>query len=296
MLKDNLKLRSFLFVPAHNCKFIEKIVDCSADGIILDVEDGVPPVKRAEARENIRYYHEKGLLKKCNNVFIRINPIETEEFIKDIDELTLKDIDGFMPSKISSAKGVLYLTSIIDYIERKKMYEPNKFKLAPLIETAEAVENVNEIAKTSQRVVALCFGGEDYLNDLGSIYTYQESAFTYPRAKIVNAARANNILPIDTPYLGIKKLEDFEKRSIEAYKNGFAGGLVLSPRQIEIANKSFTPDEEKVSDSRRVIDAVRKASESGVSGVAMLEEIMVGPPMRKRAENVLRQIGEIDEG
>ena len=78
-----------------------------------------------------------------------------------------------------------------------------------------------------------------------------------------------------------------------AYKNGFAGGLILTPRQIDAANEAYSPDEEKIALSRRVVDAVRQANENGVSGVAMLDGTMlVGPPMRKRAETVLKQIGE----
>lgn len=77
-----------------------------------------------------------------------------------------------------------------------------------------------------------------------------------------------------------------------AYKNGFAGCFILSPRQIDAANEAFTPDEAKVALSRRVIEAVLQANKDGVSGVAMLDGTMVGPPMRKRAETVLKQIGE----
>ena len=164
-----------------------------------------------------------------------------------------------------------------------------------MIETTKAVDNVSEIAKASSRLVALCFGGEDYLNDLGSVFTYQESAFVYPRAILVNAARANGLLPIDTPYLDIKDIDGFKEHCVIAYKNGFAGGLILSPRQIEAANTAYTPDEEKVNLSKRVIDAVRQANEEGVSGVAMLDGTMVGPPMRKRAETVLKQIGEVSD-
>ena len=161
-----------------------------------------------------------------------------------------------------------------------------------MIETTKSLENIHEIAKASDRLVALCLGGEDYLNDLGSVYTYQESALAYPRAILVNTARANGLLPIDTPYLNIKDVEGFKANETLAYKNGFAGCLILNPKQIEAANEAFTSDAEKVELSRRVIAAVKEASETGTSGVAMLDGGMVGPPMRKRAETVMKQIGE----
>ena len=290
MLEDTLKLRSFMFLPAHNRKFLDKAIESNADAVILDLEDGVPPSKRAEARENIRIYSENGLLNSRKNVFIRTNPINTDDFIRDIDELTLPSIDGFMPSKIDTAEDIAFFDRLLSFYERKKGLPQGKYKLAPLIETTKAVDNISQIAAASDRLVALCLGGEDYLNDLGSVFTYQESALAYPRAILVNAARANHLLPIDTPYLDIKNVEGFSNNETLAYKNGFAGCLILSPRQIDAANKAFSPEPEVVELSRRVVEAVRQASEEGVSGVAMLDGTMVGPPMRKRAETVLKQI------
>lgn len=292
MLESSLRLRSFMFLPAHNQKFLDKAIHCEADAIILDLEDAVPPQKRMEARENIAHYDDQRLLDQRKNVFIRINPMETVDFIEDIFSLTLPSIDGFMPSKINDADDVKFLDRLLSMIERKKGMPDGKYKLAPLIETARALENVYEIAKCSSRMVALCLGGEDYLNDIGSVYTYQQSALAYPRAEVVNAARACHLLPIDTPYVDISDLEGFKENEITAYKNGFAGCLILSPRQIQSANEAFSPDPEKIDFSKRVIEAVRNANQSGQSGVAMLDGAMVGPPMRKRAETVLEQAGE----
>lgn len=280
-------------MPAHNRKFLDKAIESNADAVIFDLEDGVPPFKRAEARENLISYNEQGLLDQRKNIFIRINPIETEDFIADIDHLTMTSIDGFMPSKVYTEKDIEFIDRLLDFYERKKGYMVGKFKLVPLIETTQALDNISEISRASSRLVALCLGGEDYLNDLGSVFTYQETALVYPRAMLVNAARAHGLLPIDTPYLDIKDVEGFKAHCTVAYKNGFAGCLILSPRQIEAANEAFTPDEEKVLLSRRVIEAVQQASTEGISGVAMLDGTMVGPPMRKRAETVLKQIGEV---
>ena len=256
------------------------------------MEDGVPPFKRDEAREIISSYCEQGLFDQRQNIFVRINPIDTMDFIADIDKLTLNCIDGFMPSKVDTAKDIEFIDRLLDFYERKKSISSGKFKLEPLIETTKALENISEIAKSSKRLVALCLGGEDYLNDLGSVFTYQETALVYPRSILANVARANGLLPIDTPFLDIRDIDGFRQRCITAFKNGYAGGLILSPRQIDAANEAFSPDEEKVALSRRVIASVKEASEQGISGVAMLDGTMVGPPMRKRAETVLQQIGE----
>lgn len=288
-LRMDILLRSFMFVPAFNRKFIEKALMSNADAIILDMEDSVPRDKRADARKMILEYGEKGMLHK-KKVFIRINEIESMDFVTDISELVIDAITGFMPSKINCADDIIFLDRLLTFMERKNGLEAEKLLLAPLIETTRALAEVQEIAFASPRLVALCFGGEDYLNDLGSVYTYQASALVVPRALIANAARSAGLLPIDTPYIDIADIAGFEKAERQAYENGYAGCLVLSPRQIEAANRAFMPDNDQVIHSEEVIKAVQRAVNEKDSSIAMMDGKMTGPPMRKRAEAVIRQM------
>lgn len=287
-MQEKILLRSFMFLPAYNTRFIDKALESDADALILDMEDSVPASQRQLARENIIQYSEKGLLDK-KNIFIRINEFNTKDFAEDITQLTVQGVNGFMPSKVQSAEDIVFIDKLLSVLEIKNNMEKGTFKLTPLIETTSALMNINEIAKSSRRLLALCFGGEDYLNDLGSTYTYQESAFVVPRSLIATAARAEGLLPIDTPYLNIPDLQGFEERETEAYKNGFAGCLILNPKQIDSANRVFSPTKEKVEYSKKVIEAVKIAESENQSGVAMLDGAMVGPPMKKRAQTVLEQ-------
>lgn len=54
-------LRSMLFVPAYNEKFLDKAAKSEADAIIFDLEDAVPPAKRKEARDTLGKYLSVGL-------------------------------------------------------------------------------------------------------------------------------------------------------------------------------------------------------------------------------------------
>ena len=290
----DMLLRSFMFVPAYNRKFIEKALGSDADAIILDMEDSVPQDKRSEARHIIREYGAQKRLKEKKS-FIRINPMGTPDFVEDISGLVIDGLAGFMPSKVYDAGDIVFMDRLLTFMEMKNGLEPGKLCLAPLIETTGALANVQEIACASPRLAALCFGGEDYLNDLGSVYTYQASALVVPRALIANAARSAGLLPIDTPYVDIADLEGFEKAERRAYENGYAGCLVLNPGQIEAANRAFSPDGDKVAYSRRVIEAVRASEKEKGSSVVMLDGGMVGPPMRKRAEAGLRQMEMIEK-
>lgn len=287
-------LRSFMFLPAHNRRFIDSALRGDADAIILDLEDAVPPARRAEARRNIAEYSAAGRLEQ-KRVFIRVNPIGTADFVKDIDDLTLPGVDGFMPSKIRCGGDIVFLDGLLSFFETKKDMEQGGFLLAPLIETAGAVGDVDGIARASGRLVALCLGGEDYLNDLGSVCAYQPSALLHARAVLVNAARARGLLPIDTPYLDISDIGGFERRCAESFRSGFAGSLILNPGQIAPANRGYLPDAETKEHAERVLAAVEAANRSGAAGVAMLDGAMVGPPLAKRAEAVLRLLKQAED-
>lgn len=288
-IRMDILLRSFMFVPAYNRKFIEKALVSNADAIILDMEDAVPGDKRADARKMILEYGKTGKFQQ-KKIFIRINEMESMDFVADISELVIDSIAGFMPSKICGADDIIFIDRLLSFMEKRNGLEVGKLLLAPLIETTKALARVQEIAFASPRLVALCFGGEDYLNDLGSVYTYQASALVVPRALIANAARSAGLLPIDTPYIDIADAAGFEKAERQAYENGYAGCLILNPNQIEAANRAFMPEPDKVVYSKRVIKVVQESEKEKNSSIAMLDGAMVGPPMRKRAEAVIRQM------
>lgn len=293
-MRKDILLRSFMFLPAYKEHFIDKALESDADALILDMEDSVPPELRQNARNIIIRYCKEGRF-WGKKIFVRVNEIGTKDFAEDIGQLTVAGITGIMPSKIKSQKDIIFLDYLLDMYELQRGFDKGSILLAPLIETTQAVAGIEDIIQASERIVAVCFGGEDYLNDLGCIYTYQTSAFMYPRAKIVNAARAAGILPIDTPYLDISDLKGLEQQANESYRNGFAGNLILNPKQIAIVNRAFLPKENDIAYAREVIEAVREANQGEQNGVAMMGGRMIGPPMRKRAEMVVKQIEQLKD-
>lgn len=287
-MKDYL-LRSFLFVPAHNKKFIENAINCKADALILDLEDAVPQDKKQIARDTLDEYFAKGVFKdKC--VFIRINEIDSIEFVKDMRQCAYEDLDGYMLSKIQNRRDMEFVDRYLNLIELEHNFVVGKYVLAPLIETTNAVINISEIARSSERLIALCLGGEDYLNDLQSTYTHLFSALQGPRTMLAMTARAEGLLPIDTPYLELYDEEGFMKEESESYQNGFAGCLLINPRQIEPAHKCFSPQKEEIDKSKAIIEASECAKAEKGSGIAVHNGVMIGPPMVKRAQTVLRQV------
>lgn len=290
-MEGSYLLRSMLYVPAYNEKLIEKSLLAPADAIIYDLEDSVPEIYKEDARCLLEKQILSGVFKN-RFVFVRVNPKESRWLTEDLAHVLYEDIAGFVLPKINMAQDLQHYHQLITNLELENGIEEGHFKFIPLIETASAIMDILPIAMATKRTIAMCFGGEDFLNDIQGVHGNPPHAFDYPRAAIATAARAAGILPIDTPYLEIRNEEGFLREETRSYEMGFAGIQILSPRQIMVANRCFTPNEEEVKRSREIMDACRTAAEEG-SGVAMYNGRMVGPPMRKRAEKVLAMMEQI---
>lgn len=279
-------LRSLLFVPAYNIRFLEKAADCMADAIIFDLEDAVPKAKKREARCILKEYlanRDFG----GKQLLIRVNSMESEEFEADIQLAVNNNILGIIVPKINEKADIDELEQRLAALETVHGLEEQRIKVMPLIETAAAVMNIKEIAGSRGRLIGLIYGGEDYLNSIWGNYGNDSSeVFQIPRTMMVLAARMNDLLPIDTPYLNINNIEGFYREKEMVYSMGFAGTLLVNPKQIEAANHCFSPKQEDVVYAERILEAVN-AADAGTGSIAMLDGEMIGPPMRKRAEKIL---------
>ncbi|MCM1135453.1 MAG: CoA ester lyase [Clostridium sp.] len=281
----NYLLRSMLFVPAYNEKFLEKAAGSDADAIIFDLEDAVPPAKRKAARDILGKYLADGVF-AGRQLFIRVNELGSNDLIKDLKLINGRQILGVVTPKIKGVSEVEEFSNLLKKCEERDGVKEGTIKLLPLIETAGAVANVQSIAGSSKRIIALLFGGEDYLDSISGTHEYSAKAFEIPRAMIVMAARMNNLLPIDTPYMDLKNEEGFTQEERMAYSMGFAGALLVNPVQIPWANKCFGPSAQEVEHALAVLETTRKAQEEGRS-IATMDGKVVGPPMLKRANKVM---------
>ena len=286
-------LRSMLYVPAYNEKLVEKSLTANADALIYDLEDSVPQIHKMVARENVEKLIHAGMVKN-KQVFVRVNALDSQQLAEDLKHVLYPDITGLVLPKINTAEDMEYFDNLITGLEKERGIEQGHFKFVPLIETAAAVLDTLSIARATKRTIALGFGGEDFLNDIQGTHGDPPYAFDYPRATIVLAARATGILPIDTPYLAIRDLEGFVKEKRQSYEMGFAGVQVVSPRQLEVAHQCFTPNEEEVKRSEGIMEAWNIAISEGAA-IAMYQDKMIGPPMRKRAEKILEVMEQIRE-
>jgi citrate lyase subunit beta/citryl-CoA lyase len=279
-----------MFVPGYMRKFLDKATTFEADALILDLEDSVPAPFKDDARKFIKEYLDENRF--TQEVFIRVNDLESGLLSKDLDAVLHPNTAGIMFTKVTDERDIIYFDKLLTQMEQDRGLEIGKFSMFPLIETGSAVMRAYNIATASPRVVALAFGGEDYLTDLDGLHKEHGTSLIVPRSLIVMAARSAHVDAVDTPFLNIRDLEGFRKEVEQARELGFSGQLVLHPDQIDIANEIFSPSEEEITEARRIMEAIAKSSAEGL-GVTLLDGKLVGPPMHKRAINVLKKAERI---
>lgn len=284
-------MRSLMFVPAHNQKLLDSSIRRDADVLLLDIEDSVPVSDKQLARDNIKSFVKRSDL-NGRLLFPRINDRESGELLKDLTQLTIEGIHGFMYPKSTKAEDVYFVGKLLETIEYEKHIPVGTFKLIPLIETAGAIVNVKEICRACTRVVAVAFGCEDYVTDVRGKHDDAGLSIFYARNAIVNAARSADIIPIDTVHIKVHDIESLEKEVKLGKELGFEGMLVLNPKELPIVHHYYSPSTEEVAWASEMVKLAEEAVREG-AGVAVKEGKFVGPPMVKMAKNILAKYEKI---
>lgn len=281
-------MRSLLFVPGHNEKLLESAARSESDVLLLDLEDSVQPeINKSLARNLIKKHIKNGFFKN-HLIFPRINDRESGHLLKDVYELTIPGIHGFMYPKSKKGEDIYFIDKLLETIEYEKGFVKGTFKLIALIETTASVLNAQDICRASKRVIALAYGCEDFIADLEGIHDEKGQSLFVPRAIIAMAARANSVIPIDTVHVNVHDLEDLEKNLIIAKRLGFEGMLVLHPKEIPIVHKYFSPSTRDIQDAEEMIRLAEKAKKEG-KGVAIINGKFIGPPMISTAKKILKK-------
>lgn len=122
-----------MFVPAHNERLMDSASRSMADVLLLDIEDSVQPVSNKQsARDNIICYIESGKF-KGRVLFPRVNDRESGELLKDVYQLTVPGITGFMYPKAQKGEDIYFLVSYLKLLNMKKVLKSEPLKLFHLL-------------------------------------------------------------------------------------------------------------------------------------------------------------------
>lgn len=282
-------MRSLMFVPAHNERLMNSASHSDADILLLDIEDSVQPVENKQiARDNIIKYVRSGMFNKYL-LFPRVNDRESGELLKDVTQLTIEGITDFMYPKSKKGEDVYFFGKLLETIEYEKGLPVGTFKIIPLIETTGAVMNIQDICNACpNRVIAVAFGCEDFVTDLGGKHDQDGLSIYTARAMIAMGAKACGVIPIDTVHINVHDLEDLERNLILSKKLGFEGMLILNPKELPLVHRYYSPSSEQVIWAEEMLRLSEEAIKEG-KGVAIKDNKFIGPPMVKMAKGILEK-------
>ncbi len=248
--------RSFIFAPGTNPEMFPKALASGADIVCIDLEDAIAPRHKDEAREKtLKLFHEPQADDGVERM-VRINCLRTRDGYADI--LAILD-SPVPPPSIMLAKVV----SPDEVASLDELFTENDVatRLQVIIETNRGLEACHEIARSSDRIDALFFGGVDMAAELRAGGDW--NSLVYARARLAHAAANAGLDVIDVPYLDLNDLDGMRAEAEACVNLGFSGKGSIHPKQIPILNEVFGPSEAQVAHARRVI-AEFEASDSGL--------------------------------
>ena len=287
--------RSCLAVPGSSARFLEKAQGLPADQVFLDLEDACAPLMKESARHAIVDALNNGDWGGKTRA-VRVNDWTTHWTYQDV--ITVVEgagasLDCVMLPKVAGAAHIQALDLLLTQIEKAMGFEVGRIGIEAQIESAEGLVNVEAIAASSPRLETIIFGPADFMASIGmrSLVVgeqppgYPADAYHYILMRILVAARAQNLQPIDGPYLQIRNAVGFRAAARRAAALGFDGKWVLHPDQIAAANEIFSPSQEDYDHAELILDAYDwyTSAEGGARGAAMLGDEMIDEASRKMA-------------
>ena len=289
--------RSELAVPGSSPNMFEKALNSKADYIFLDLEDAVSPNDKVSARQNvIKALKEIDWRGKGKTISVRINSPDTHYMYRDLVEIVEEvgeKLDTVLLPKAGTSSDVYMIDCLLTQIETNKKFK-NKIGIECLIETALGMANIDEIAKSSERLEALHFGVADYAASLrartvvigGLNPDYPGDQWHHGLSQMVMTCRAYGLRAIDGPFGDFNDPDGYILSAKRAAAIGIEGKWAIHPSQIELANQVFTPPEAEVKKAKRIIDELDKAAKEG-KGAAQLDGRMIDAASARMAENIV---------
>ena len=242
--------RSLLFVPGLRPDRFSKALDAGADIVCVDMEDAVARDRKEEARRltlplfgEPRHPHVEQM--------VRINALSTLDGLKDLQAIIESEAPppAIMIPKIRSAEEVQLLDQLL-------IGRASGVRFCVIIETNEALERVQQIARASSRIDSLIIGAVDLSADLRCAKTWE--SLLYARSRIVHAAASAGIDALDVPFLSLEDEVGLREEAMASARLGFTGKASVHPKQLPAVHAAFSPDEKSIARAKRIVAAFEK--------------------------------------
>lgn len=284
-------LRSMLFVPGDSERKIARAISSHADALILDLEDSVAPSRTQVARAMVLEYLQSRPQpqRKSQQLWVRINALTNPAALHDL-AVVAGAPDGIVLPKVHSSHDVIRLGHYLDVLELREGVEAGSIRILPVAtETPQSLFTLGAYQACGPRLSGLTWGAEDIAVALGASNNRRpngeyDTVYELARALCLVGAAAANVQPIDTIFAEFSDQAGLETEANAARRAGFTGKLAIHPNQIDTINRAFTPSDEEISWSRRVVEVFANNPGEGTIG---LDGKMLDMPHLKRAHKIL---------
>lgn len=302
--------RMIHFVPPHLDKVRAKVpaMAAQADVILANLEDAIPADAKDAARAGAVEMGKTVDFKAHGTGFwSRVNCLNSPWFLEDVTTLVGEvgnALDVIMIPKVEGAWDIHYVDQLLAQLEAKHGIK-KPIGIHAILETAEGVKNVEEIALASPRMHGICLGPADLAASRkmkttrvgGGHPAYrviedpvegrerlnaQQDLWHYTIARMVDACASAGIKAMYGPFGDISDPEACEQQFKNAFLLGCDGAWSLHPSQIDIAKRIFSPDPEEVKFAARILEAMPDGT-----GVVMLDGKMQDDATWKQAKVIV---------
>ena len=283
-IKTQRPRRSFIFTPGLKPEMFPKALASGTDIVCIELEDGIAPKDKAIARQKALALFKIPQADDGVERVLRINSMRERFGMEDVNAIisTKTPPPALMMPKVRTPDEVVLLDQLLTeagHITR----------LHVIIETNEGLEAAYDIAKCSDRIDALFFGGVDMAAELRCPNTFE--SLIYARSRVVHASASAGLDVLDVPYLDLEDLQGMKKEAERVRDLGFTGKGSIHPKQIAALNEVFTPSKEKIARARSVISEFEAAD----TGLVVIDGKLVEKPVLRemyRIVSIADSLGE----
>jgi (S)-citramalyl-CoA lyase len=268
--------RSFIFSPGLKPEMFPKALASGADIVCVELEDGIAPKDKATARERALALFAAPQANDGVERIVRINSVRERFGLDDVQAILATDTPppAIMLPKVRTPDEIRWLDTLLS--ERG-----HATRLHIIIETNAGLEAVFEIARASDRIDALFFGGVDMAAELRCRNAYEP--LLYARSRVVHAAASAGLDVIDVPYLDLNDPDGMRREAELVRDLGFCGKGSIHPKQIAILNDVFTPTAAEIARARRIIAAFAEAD----TGLVVIDGKLIEKPVLRDMHRIL---------
>ena len=280
--------RSWMFVPGHRQKMVDKALGLNADAIMLDIEDGVAPNEKDTARRQIAEALGRDRAPKSPARFVRINAIGHARMRADVEAVVRSGLDGLVLPKVETADEIRQVESFLSEREPALKMARGGVHLLVAIESPRGLLNAPAIAASSPRIVGLMFGAEDYGREMGLPTKREGEAqdLIYARSALAVAAASAHVQAVDGVWVDLKDPDGLARFARQSRRLGFSGMSLIHPSQIDPINATFSPTTEEIDYAKQVLQAFEEANARGDGSIALGGQL-IDRPIVERARRTL---------